>query len=130
MADEPISNAQYTLIVEGQNYNGTTNPDGLLEAKVHPGAASGELLLEKLEYRIRLHFGHLDPIEEDDRPIISGIQARMNNLGFLSAKVDGVLGGKTVSSIKYFQQLILKRENPDGEPDAETRDELLKQHGC
>jgi hypothetical protein len=142
---QPMSQMKYRLAVgEANTYSGITKEDGLIE---HPkelerdfpaDSTEGELTVwqntDSSEALCRwvLKLGHLDPVGEvvEDKAIITGVQARLNNLGFHCGKVDAVYGPKTKAAITRFQQLVLNRDNPDGEPDKETLDALVKHHGC
>ena len=128
----PFADAAYTLRVEDEIYKGTTNRNGLLQHEIPIGAVSGELTLERNKLTWPLQIGHLDPVDEVivNKAIISGIQARLNNLGFVCGPVDGILGPKTITAIRAFQKDVLKRAEPDGEPDKATRDRLISEHGC
>lgn len=129
---QPLANVDCVLIIGGKQIECKTNPNGLLEQEIPPGMDSAELVVEELGLRWPLKIGHLDPAHDqvDDRHIVSGIQARLNNLGFPCGAVDNVLGAKTKAALKRFQRAVLKRENPDGELDAQTRQALCEKHNC
>jgi len=78
------------------------------------GTASNLLI-----YDLRL--GTIDPISS-----ISGIQSRLNNLGFDCGAVDGVLGPRTEAALRAFQQA--HDLPPTGEADAATQDALFRRH--
>ncbi len=133
---QPQANAQYKLKVlyrqKERTYTGTTNRKGLLEKEIPTGAQDAYLAFDRLGLYWSLKIGHLDPIEEpaEEKPIVTGVQARLNNLGFDCGKVDGVLGPKTKEAIKQFQEQELKRESPTGDLDKQTLEELSKLHRC
>ncbi len=94
-ADEP-----YTIVVDGDCSQGTTNSEGLVEVLIHPNAKWAELTVGKnpLEQQIfGLAIGHLNPITE-----ISGIQQRLINLGF-ECEVTGKMDQQTRDAISEFQ---------------------------
>lgn len=103
--DTPLRNQPYTLEVEDQKFEGTTDGDGLLKQEIPPDAVEGVLRMQhsvnggthSLEWQLRL--GHLDPVDE-----ISGAQARLNNLGFFCGAVDGVSGPRTEGALRSFQK--------------------------
>lgn len=130
--DKALANLQYTLQAGNEHKTGTTNPDGLLEAWIRADVEEAQLTLLPDKLCISLRIGHLDPVEHDDskEPIVSGIQARLNNLGFASDGIDGQLGEPTRSALRRFQEGVLRRQDPDGAPDAETRSTLSRMHGC
>lgn len=75
------------------------------------------------DFAYTLMIGHLDPIEQ-----VTGMQARLNNLGFDCGAVDGTCGPKTQSSLKAFQK---EYGLPiTGQPDVATRDKLTAVYGC
>jgi hypothetical protein len=120
------------LEVGGASYRGTTDAKGTVEQKIPIQAGDGKLIFNKLGLEVPIKVGHLDPIcnHDDQAMVISGIQARLNNLGYFCGQVDGILGPRTKSALASFQQAVLGRDDPDGEPDQETRDQLLSLHGC
>jgi peptidoglycan hydrolase-like protein with peptidoglycan-binding domain len=71
----------------------------------------------------QLRLGSLDPITE-----ISGIQARLRNIGIDCGPVDGRLGPKTREALISFQKA--NQLQPTGEPDEATRARLKEAHGC
>lgn len=97
--DEPRANEEYTLEVDDKTFSGTTDADGRLEHFIPPNAEKGKLIVGENKDEYALNIGHLDPIDE-----ISGIQARLNNLGFDCGKVDGINGPKTKAAMKCFQE--------------------------
>jgi len=70
-----------------------------------------------------LLIGHLDPVRQK-----SGQQARLNNLGFESGKVDNIDGPITRGAVKRFQakhNLVV-----DGIVGQQTRPKIVEVHGC
>jgi LysM repeat protein len=128
---KPIGNQPYTLEAAWLKLRGSTDGTGLVQQKIPIGIDSGKLTLEKLGLTWNLKIGHLDPVhdEGEDAAIISGVQARLNNLGYACGKVDGVLGPNTTQALKAFQESVLGRSDPDGLPDKQTRDALRQRHG-
>ena len=51
-----------------------------------------------------IDIGHLNPLKSAPDHGISGIQARLDNLGFYPGPIDGILGTKTAAAIKRFQE--------------------------
>ncbi len=96
------ANRRYQLTFDGAAFEGITGADGLIEHPVAPDADKAELLVwledEGPPYPWSLAVGHLDPVED-----VSGVQARLNNLGFSCGRVDGVLGPKTRAALRAFQ---------------------------
>lgn len=132
---KPIKNQSYRLKLEGgPTKKGTTDGSGLVQQEIPIGLEDGELILEKLGIHWPLKIGHLDPIheEDEDKAIITGLQARLNNLGYGCGDVDGELDADTVAAIQQFQILVMGRDpdNATGELDQETRSALGKEHMC
>jgi len=121
--NEPCTNVPYILIVDGDQRQGTTNADGELQERIAANAREAQLLLDNDDEVITLHLGHLHPITE-----ISGVQARLSNLGFNCGPVTGELNERTRDAIKEFQTHCSLR--PTGRLDEQTRDALAERYGC
>jgi putative peptidoglycan binding protein len=128
-----LANQPYTLTVAWLTFRGNTDGSGALHQKIPIGVDTGELSLDKINLNWNLKIGHLDPVrdEGEDSAIISGLQARLNNLGYHSGNVDGILGPRTREAIQAFQMKALGRDESraTGEPDKQTVDALKQQHG-
>ena len=101
--DQPFSGKKYKLELEDKTYENTTGGDGLIEHKIPADVERAYLTVwmddnDAVGTRWPLDIGHLDPVEE-----ISGVQARLNNLGFDCGQVDGILGPKTKAALEEFQ---------------------------
>lgn len=126
--EKPFANARYELKIDREIYQGTTDNDGKLEQKIPANARRGGLLLyaedeegEKVIGMFSLKLGHLDPVEE-----ITGVQSRLNNLGFGCGKTDGILGKRTAEALREFQE---KNGLPvTGAADPATREKLRQLH--
>jgi len=121
---KPRANAPYQLWVDGAVTRGQTKSDGLIECKIAPNAQKAKLVLDPgtpKESVVQLNLGHLDPVGE-----LSGVQARLNNLGFVSGPVDGVLGPQSGEALKAFQTSAGLEAT--GEVDERTRQKLLERH--
>jgi N-acetylmuramoyl-L-alanine amidase len=118
----PRANQPYELTVDGVTRKGTTNGEGILEEYVLALAKSGELVVGEDRLRIQLQFGHLDPADE-----LTGVQKRLNNLGYDCGDAAGELDEATRTALWRFQREHGLAET--GEPDAETRRLLEKIHG-
>jgi hypothetical protein len=121
----PRSSLRYTIKIKGQRpKSGTTGGDGIVEAPILPNAREGELIVHSKDgtEKYELDLGAIDPVST-----VSGVQARLNNLGFLCGKVDDILGPKTGNALRKFQD---SRNLPaTGELDDATRNALLSEHG-
>jgi len=79
---------------------------GLIHEQLDSPATKGSLKLwltdenaTEPDHAYDLDIGHLDPVSS-----ASGLQARLNNLGFVCGEVDGQLGGRTEHAVRAFQQ--------------------------
>jgi hypothetical protein len=129
---KPMPHVAYKLDVEGDVFEGVTNDKGMLKHEIRVGAQTGTLELPKGNRHWDLRIGHLDPVHDEDTgdPIVSGAQARLNNLGYYCGDVDGIVGPKTTAAVKRFQAEVLGRQEPDGKLDKDTRDALRREHLC
>jgi hypothetical protein len=121
---QPRANLPFVLIVDGDEFRGTTDAEGKLIAPIPGNAKQGRLLLgadgDQQEFPVNL--GKVDPISE-----LSGVQSRLNNLGFGCGPADGKLGPATRSALSRFQES--NDLQATGEPDQATKDKLIQVHG-
>ena len=98
---------RYRLTVDGQDYEGKTDSEGLVEQTIPAGAKEAELVVflsdseeEEIEgYSLHLELGALDPPD-----YVSGAQARLINLGYECESVGGTLDAATQAAIEAFQE--------------------------
>ena len=119
----PLENLPYVLEIETVTREGYTDDDGQIEVFIPPEATSGVITVGEGTdaRRYELDLGHLDP--EDT---ISGVQARLHNLGFEPGPIDGVLGAATRNALIRFQKLYDLPES--GELDSATKNKLKELH--
>lgn len=105
---------------------GSTAGDGKAHSKVPRQHDPAFLRVDK--HSVHLHIGHLNPMDADtpDKGV-SGVQARLNNLGLRAGPEDGVLGPRTQRSILLFQKLEKIKE--DGMITDDLRAKLRERHG-
>jgi hypothetical protein len=102
----------YTVQVDGADPTPTAllAAGDTLQVPIPPAAAQAQLLVWPASYDSAddagdaaiswtLSLGNLDPIET-----VSGIQARLKNLGYDPGAIDGVNGPNTEAAVKQFQQ--------------------------
>lgn len=122
---EPRGNLAYQFEVAGEARDGTTDTDGLLD-EIIPFDATEAMVRLTDEHEGELYvfkIGYLDPVE-----CLSGVQARLHNLGYNPGPIDNIMGPRTERAIKVFQKdhdLTIT-----GEPDDETMDALVEDHKC
>jgi N-acetylmuramoyl-L-alanine amidase len=118
---------RYQLKIGSQTYTGTTGGDGKIEQDIPVEATSGELAVfpsggtQNAIGIFSLEIGHLDPVEE-----ATGVQARLNNLGFDCGAVDGIIGPMTQEALRAFQKKYGLSET--GNADTATRNKLRELH--
>lgn len=122
---EPRSGETYILSIDKVEIKrGTIPPSGDIEIPILPQAKEGELVIgegENAETYI-LNLGFLNPIDT-----ISGVKARLNNIGFDCGKVNNEMDEETIEAITDFQSYI-NHPNPTGEIDDQTRKTLATLH--
>jgi len=119
---EAVKNVKYELEIDGKNLSGTTTSEGVIEHEIVPDAHLGLLRLEDGEQLI-LELGALDPVTE-----VSGVQARLYNLGFECGPIDGILGPLTRGALAAFQESYELKATQ--EMDQATQDKLKEVYGC
>ncbi len=120
--EEPRAGLAYSLVIEGNIHQGTTDSDGMIQIPVPPNARQGNLIVgeeEQETYRLRL--SHLDPTDE-----ISGVQARLSNLDLYHGEIDGRMNPHTMEAIEAFQEE--QDLEVTGELDDNTRNRLDELH--
>ncbi len=119
--ETPRANQQYRLIVDGVRLGGKTDGNGVLETYISPVARHGELIVGPDEFRLEIDFGHLDPIDE-----ISGVQMRLNNLGYGCGEPNGEMNDQLRAALREFQQRF--QLPATGELNDQTRKKLEQVH--
>jgi hypothetical protein len=118
----PRADLDYIIIIDGVSRRGATDTEGQLVESIPPGAQDGILLLGKDHAQhLKLNLGQLDPVSE-----VSGVQARLANLGFYGGKVDGNLDDATKHALSGFQKKQGLQET--GKADDATRQKLMELH--
>jgi N-acetylmuramoyl-L-alanine amidase len=124
-SDKPRTDLPYTLEIDGQTFSGTTDSEGGLQHSIPPNAKRGKLTVrppEEEEEGYNLQLGHMDPVTE-----ISGVQARLSNLGFECGQINGALSRMTQEGIRAFQ--AKHGLEITGRPDEATEQKLKEEHG-
>jgi len=123
--DCPRSNQKYIFDADGAQRPGCTDPDGKVDEPIRGSTRIVKLIFGETEDDrevLVFDLGGLEPITE-----IAGVQARLSHLGFDPGPVGGKINEATRAALLKFQE---KNGLPTtGEPDEETRAELVKQHG-
>lgn len=139
--DTPLAGQKFRLTVGEQKFTGITTGEG--EVIVNDISVSGEhegtLDFAEIGLVFPIALGHLNPAnpkkstdqtQYDDG--VSGIQMRLSNLGFDPGPIDGQIGPLTSNAVQSFQIMVMQRsaDESTGELDSETRDAIIKAHGC
>jgi len=119
---EPRANEPYHLIVEGKDFRGNLDSEGRLEVKIPADARQAILRLSEEEEEISIRIGNLDPIDE-----VSGIQERLNNLGFYCGPENNFIGPSTEVAIALFQAEHGLEQT--GQIDEPTKRKIEEIHG-
>ena len=122
----PLKNRDYTLKFKSpdgkdQKLTGNTGADGhvLQKEKIPVGVAEVKLTLASLpSYTRTLKLGFLHPIT-----VASGVQMRLNNLGFACGTPNGTASAAYKSALAAFQRKNLPK-NVTGQADNDTIDAL------
>jgi hypothetical protein len=93
---KPRPGVKYKLTVGDVIKEGSTGGDGLIKCPIPVDAETVDLEVDQEVVRVQV--GHLDPIDE-----VSGLQARLKNLGYDPGPLDGMDGPLTRSAVKAFQ---------------------------
>lgn len=120
---EPRKEQDYVLEIEGKIKRGKTGSDGSVEFVIPGNAQTGKITVGPDREEFVLELGAMDPIDA-----LSGVQARLNNLGYDCEGADGEMTPQTTESIRRFQKDKGLKET--GEVDDETRAKLKEVHGC
>ena len=118
--DQPRAGIQYTLKIDDQSFTGKTDADGKISHVIPPRALKAQLSLETGE-QWNLDLGHINPVE-----YLSGVQARLKNLGYFHGQISGTIDEETREAIRIFQGA--RGLSVTGEPDQATRDALVEAH--
>lgn len=126
---QPCNQKPYELRFGEEVRAGSTDPSGLIKERINADAEAAELTVwfdgadDSRFYKWKLKVGHLDPVDE-----ITGIQARLNNLGYFCGEVNGTVGDRTATGIREFQRDHHLPET--GNIDETLQSKLLELHRC
>lgn len=119
---EPLAGEPYVLEIDGDTYPGTLDPQGRLRHPISPCAKRAVIRIgEKDPREYDIDLGEMDPCDT-----VSGLQRRLQNLGYDPGRIDGELDDATRSAIRRFQ--IAQKLPATGEPDEATREALKRYH--
>ncbi|HUA57980.1 MAG TPA: peptidoglycan-binding protein [Verrucomicrobiae bacterium] len=123
--DRPLANQPYVLVIDKvHRFTGNTDGAGAIRQPIEPNAQRGHLTVGPAgnEQEYHLGLGQLDPIDT-----ITGLQARLFNLGFYPGEIDGIAGPQTETAVMLFQDTHYLEAN--GEYDDDTQTKLKQVYG-
>ena len=116
-AGKPRKNEKYSINLDGKIIEGSTDGEGKFEHFIPGDARTALLMLRNGQEVIALRLGDLDPCDQ-----ATGMQQRLNNLGFDCGAEDGEIGEATKEAIKKFQEAY--KLDVTGEADDATKNKL------
>ncbi|WP_165373822.1 MULTISPECIES: peptidoglycan-binding protein [Sorangium] len=122
---KPLADLPYELVIDGGlKITGRSDAQGVVKSYVPAGARRGVLRVDRSPRPllvIGISFGRVGPIEE-----VSGVQNRLNNLGYDCGEPDGQFNDRTRAALRLFQ----RREDltETGEIDDATRERIATLH--
>jgi N-acetylmuramoyl-L-alanine amidase len=126
----PLKGRPYTLKIGDNLLKGNVPDSGIIEHNIPVGLPEVELRVfaagaknKESCYHWVLKIGHLDPVDT-----ISGIQARLNNLGFYAGPVDGEDNPTTRTAVRQFQRAHKLLVDEVAGP--KTQQKLKEVYGC
>ncbi len=122
---KPRANEPFVLVVDrNTELSGKTDGDGWVDQPLPSLARMAKLTVGEGDAAVtyRLVLRELDPVTE-----VSGVQARLRNLGYGEVPMDGEMGPVTVGALSAFQRD--HSLDVTGKPDQATQDKLKEQHG-
>lgn len=128
-SDDSLASQKAILAIGDQQIESQIAADGFVEWKLPKKITRHgviRLFLDeenKVTHEIKIDLGSLDPVTE-----ASGVQARLNALGFYCGEVDNKIKEKSEQAIKEFQ--TAKQLTVDGIAGPITQAELENQYGC
>lgn len=120
--NEQRANEAFVLDIDGELSEGQTDEKGIAEVWIPPNAKKGKISFRDRGDEYELELGNLDPITE-----ISGVQQRLQNMGFYEGPIDGKMSDDLEQAIRVIQ----KRNNLEstGKLDEATRNKIQEEHG-
>lgn len=119
-----------TLVVGEESIDTVLTENGFIELYLpedHEDTGTLELYLdedsEQPSHSFTLNLSHLDPADQ-----VTGMQSRLNSLGYLCGNADGEEGPKTNHAVKEFQ--LANDLEVTGKLDVATELKLQQKYGC
>jgi N-acetylmuramoyl-L-alanine amidase len=122
----PLKNEDYRIEYGGDGRAGKTDGSGLLKEKVP--ATIRDVTLRIRHYVLELAVGDLDPMTDVGDDGLSGICARLHNLGYDPGPAGDEVTERLEAALAMFQRD--QELEPTGEPDDDALAALREAHGC
>ncbi len=97
----PRRDVEYALELPGVTLTGKTGADGLIEHPIPVDATEGSLILDGVVYPVGI--GWLNPLRDTPDGGVSGVQGRLQKLGFGPAAITGAMDDPTRAAIARFR---------------------------
>jgi N-acetylmuramoyl-L-alanine amidase len=124
---KPLANKKCVLHVDGQEFEITSQANGLVEHEIKPTAERARLLVEDdkspITVEVPIEIGKLHPVDE-----VSGQKARLNNLGYFAGPLEEGDEALFTSAVEEFQ--CDNKLTVDGKCGPKTQAKLNDIHGC
>ena len=120
---KPRRDERYEIDIDGRKTEGVTDGEGCLHALMPPDARIARVKFLKLKDQHVFKLGHLNPVTE-----ISGIQGRLQNLGFYFGESDGKTSDALTEAIRDFQAVYSAAE-VTGALNEKTRNRISEIYG-
>jgi hypothetical protein len=117
----PRAGEPYTLDVDGTVKSAVTGSDGVISMVIPPNAKKAKITITETQEEYDFDLGYMNPVSDP-----KGLQARLQNLGFLKGDITGTIDDQTKQAIRRFQEA--KNLKVTGEADQATQDALLAAH--
>lgn len=120
--EEPWTDCPFTLVIDGEPFEGTTDGEGFLEIFIPPNASQGTLIMnpdesDRKTYSLRL--GTLGSADE-----IVGMKRRLSNLGFDCGDQLNEVTESFEAVLRIFQEI--HELEISGELDDPTKNKVLE----
>lgn len=124
---QPRAGVRVAVALDGQDQaSATSNAQGVVEVPVGPQQKTATLGLPEGPRTLAL--AHLRPVAQTPDDGLSGLQARLANLGYLQGEPTGTCDRDTRIALSLFQ---LDMGLPvDALPNPATVERLVQEHGC
>ncbi len=127
--EKPFSSKKFRLKMGQRTVEGSTDGDGKIKMEIDTDVSDAELTLfldekdPEAVIRRKLKIGYLDPLDE-----ITGMQARLNNLGYDAGTTPDANDPRFRSAVEEFQ--CDHKLKVDGICGPKTQAKLKEVHGC